>query len=121
MRLKTGAWKQPNSQGFVSAMCSGARRGFSTSFRSLQSSLTSGAAKTSNSALPQVDIKFVAFEDLSIGEKVRAYRGYYDGLEQEQKMYALPPAAYCDMLMKEYSAIYDCKATVSDSSRVSLR
>jgi len=123
---RTMARGKPNSKGFFSAMGSYARQKFASSGTTLRSdrscispreaprtsSLTAGASTSASR-----DIKFVEFANLSIEEKMRAYCGYFDNLEQEQKMYVCPPAAYFDILMKETSAIPSCKASLPVGSR----
>jgi hypothetical protein len=108
---KTMDRNRPNSKGFFSAMSSYARQKLvsTTTLRSDRSWIspsegprTSGlTAKASTSASRDVNIKFVEFASLSIEEKMRAYCGYFDSLEQEQKMYVCPPSAYFDILMKQ--------------------
>jgi hypothetical protein len=99
---KTMARKRPNFKGFFSAMSSPSDRSWVSPSKGPRTScLSTAGAPTSASRDVNRDIKFVEFANLSIEEKMRAYCGYFDSLEQEQKMYVCPPAAYFDILMKE--------------------
>ena len=115
--FKTRTRKLPKSSsvlGKFSAMCSGVRQSFSTTFRSHSPSegpwprFPTATRSISNSRHANVSLKFVDFESLSVEKKARAYYAYYEGLEKEEKLYACPPAAYVDMLMKESQASHIC-------------
>jgi hypothetical protein len=116
-------------KGFFSAMTSYARQKFVSSTTTLRSDRRSWispsegprtscvTAEASTLASRDVKIQFVEFADMSIEEKMRVYYGYFDRLDQEQKMYVCPPAGYFDILMKETAAIPSCKASLPVGSR----
>ena len=119
--FKTGTRKLPKSSsvlGKFSAMCSGARRSFSTTFRSHSPiegpwpRFPTATRSISNSPHANVSLKFVDFASLSVEKKARAYYAYHDSLEEEEKLYACPPAAYVDMLTKESQACHICNQSL---------
>ena len=121
MLFKTGTRKLLKSSsvlGKFSAMCSGVRRSFSTTFRSHSPieepwpRFPTATRSISNSPHSNVCLKFVDFASLSVEKKARAYYAYYDSLEEEEKLYACPPAAYVDMLMKESQTSHICNQSL---------
>ena len=119
--FKTGTRKLPKSSsvlGKFSAVCSGVRRSFSTTFRSHSPieepwpRFSTSTRSISNSPDSNVCLKFVDFASLSVEKKARAYYAYYDSLEEEEKLYACPPAAYVDMLMKESQTSHICNQSL---------